>query len=143
MGLGWGKEMAKRVKTGDVVAIPLDDGRFAFARVLKDAAIGVYEYTANSQDVPPPIDTPYAFVVGVYRDVLTSGQWPVVLRQPFPNEEDAWPPPNVVRDVISGKVSIYYKGVMRPASSEEAEGLEPAAVWDKEHILERIGHLGL
>lgn len=135
--------MAIRVRSGDVIAIPLGDARFAFGRVLKDASIGVYEYIADAQDKPPPIDTPYAFVVGVYLDVLTSGEWPIVLRRPFPNEEDAWPPPSVVRDVISGNVSIYHKGAMRSASREEIEGLEPAAVWNKEHILERIADLEL
>ena len=134
--------MKKRVQVGDVLAIPLDDGRFAFCRVLKDASIGVYDYVVATPETLPPLDMSYAFVVGVYTDVLTSGEWPRVLRKPIPNEESAWPPPYVVRDVISGKVSIYHQGVMRPASSEECQGLEPAAIWDKEHILERIKRLG-
>jgi hypothetical protein len=134
--------MTQRIKVGDVLAIPLPDGRFAFCRVLKDAAIGVYDDLAATKDAPPPLDTNYSFVVGVYRDVLTSGEWPRVLREPFAHEEDAWPPPFVVRDVISGDVSIYHKGIMRPASAEECQGLEPAAVWEKEHILDRITRPG-
>jgi hypothetical protein len=76
--------------------------------------------------------------VGVYRDVLTSGEWPIVARIPFEKDEEAWPPPNFVHNVISGKYSIYYKGEMRPASPAECEGLERASVWDKEHIVARI-----
>ena len=103
----------KRIKTGDVLAIPLADGRFAFCRVLEDASIGVYRYIADSLDAPPPVDTDYLFAVGVYRDVLTSGQWPFVARVPFKNKEEAWPPPYVVRDPITGKESIYHKGKVR------------------------------
>jgi hypothetical protein len=130
--------VAKRIRLGDVLAIPLNDGRFAFGRVLKDACIGIYRYVAIAKDAPPPLDTQYLFIVGVYRDVLTSGQWPVVARAPFGNEEEAWPPPNVVRDPIDGTCSIYHHGQMRPASLAECDGLEEAAVWEKEEIIDRI-----
>lgn len=135
--------MSQRIRIGDVLAIPLDNGRFAFCRVLKDASIGIYDYSVHSQDMIPSSTIRYLFVVGVYRHVLTSGEWPLVLRQPFQHEEDAWPPPQVVHDVISGGVSIYHKGVMRPASTQECEGLEPAAIWDREQILSRLTSLGL
>src|SRR5262245_51651565 len=139
MSCDWRIEsMAKRIRVGDIVAIPLTAGRFAFGRVLKDASIAVYRYVSDAESSVPPLTTPYAFVVGVYQDVLCSGSWPLAERVPFENEDDAWPPPHAVHDVISGRFSIYYKGQMRPASPEEAEGLEPAAVWDKHHILQRI-----
>ena len=133
----------KKPRPGDVVAIPLDGSRYAFGRVLKDASIGVYRYVGKSPDDLPPPDVDYLFVVGAYRDLLTSGEWPAVARRSFQSEEDAWPPPYVVRDPISGKCSIYHKAEMRPASPAECEGLEPAAVWDKKHILDRITQSGL
>jgi hypothetical protein len=135
--------VAIRIRPGDILAIPLNDGRFAFGRVHKDASIGVYRYVASSPDKPPPPETDYLFTVGVFRDVLTSGEWPVVASRPFQNEEQAWPPPYSVCDPISGKFSAYHKGRMRSASSAECEGLEPAAVWDKEHIIDRIAHAEL
>lgn len=133
----------KKPKLGDVIAIPLADGRYAFGRILKDASVGFYRYIANNPNDLPHPDVDYMFVVGVYRDLLTSQKWPVVAKRPFDSEEDAWPPPNVVRDMISGEVRIYHKGAMRPASSTECEGLETAAVWDRQEILERIADSGL
>jgi hypothetical protein len=135
--------VAKRIRVGDVLAIPLNKGRFAFCRVLKDACIGVYRHVAARKEAPPPPDTEYLFVVGVYRDVLTSGQWPLVARVPFESEEEAWPPPHVVRDPIDGKCSIYHHGQMRPAAPTECDGLEEAAVWEKEEILDRIREAAL
>jgi hypothetical protein len=130
--------MRTKVHVGDIVAIPLPSGRFAFGRILKDASIGVFRYLAASYDAPPPTETKYLFIVGVYEDVLKSGEWQIVKPAPFEHEEDAWPPPNVIRDPISGRYSIYHKGQIRPALAEECENLEPAAVWDKEHIVNRI-----
>lgn len=133
--------MGQRVQPGDVLAIPLGDGRFAFGKVFKDTSLGVYDYIAFEKDALPSLDTPFAFIVGVFPDLLKSGEWPRVFRHPFSNEEDAWPPPYVVRDVISGSTSIYHKGAMRPASENDCKHLEPAAVWDKHHILDRIESL--
>lgn len=127
----------RRIKLGDVYAIPLPDGRFAYGRRFKDASIAIYRYIADSiEDIPK--DEDYQFIVGVYDDVLKSGSWPVVENRPFKNEEDAWPPPSCVIDKLSGGYSIYYKGEMNRASKQECDGLEIAAVWEAEHIIDRI-----
>ena len=114
-----GQHNQQNPQPGDVIAIPLDGGRYAFGRVLKDASIGVYRYLAKSPDDLPPPHPDYLFVVEAYRHLLTSGEWPVVARRPLQSGEDAWPPPYVVRDPISGKCSIYHKGEMHPASPAE------------------------
>src|SRR5437762_3139251 len=100
-----GVKMAKKVRPGDVLAIPLKDDRVAFCRILKDACIGVYRYLSLSQDDLPPPGTEYLFIVGAYRDILTSGKWPRVGHVPFENEEEAWPPPMVINDPINGECS--------------------------------------
>ncbi|UHA74903.1 Imm26 family immunity protein [Paenibacillus sp. 481] len=130
-------EKRKRIKLGDVYAIPLSDGMFSFGRRFKDASIAIYSHVSSSiEDVPQ--DEDYQFIVGVYDDVLKSGQWPVIENRPFGNEEEAWPPPAYVIDKLTGGYSIYYKGEMRKASKQECDGLEIAAVWEAEHIIDRI-----
>ena len=127
----------KKIKLGDVYAIPLPNGKYAFGRVLKDAGIAIYSYIGESkEDLPKTED--YQFIIGVYKDILVSGQWDVVNNRPFDDEDEAWPPPQCMIDKISGKYSIYYKGEMRDASNFECEGLEIAAVWDVHHIIDRI-----
>jgi hypothetical protein len=126
----------RRPNVGDVVQIDLPGGRYASGRVLRDASIAIYGRVSDLPAEPPIGSRDYAFVVGVYDDAVSA--WPVVGHDPSRNADDDWPPPNVINDSITGEVSIYHKGVIRPASGEECEGLEPAAVWDSHHIIERI-----
>lgn len=127
----------KQIKIGDVYAIPLPNGKVAYGRIFKDSCIGVYKHISDTlNDVPKTED--YQFTVGVYKDVLQSGQWSVVDSRPFNSDDDAWPPPMCIIDSISGEYSIYYKGEIRPSNKSECEGLETAAVWESEHIIDRI-----
>ena len=130
--------MSQRVAIGDVLAIPLPNGGFAYCRIHKDASIGVYDHVSEIAHNLPPDECRYNFVVPVYRDLLTSGAWPKVGHKPFANEEDAWPPPYIVRDAISGKVSIYHRGSMRPALSTDSIDMEEAAIWDQYDVVARI-----
>lgn len=104
----------RRVKIGDVYAIPLPNGQFAFGRAFRDAGFGVY------------------------RDLLRDNVWKFIENRPFKSEEMEWPPQRCIKDSISGEYSIYYKGEIYPAKKEECEGLEVAAVWDRNHIIDRI-----
>ncbi|WP_138419646.1 Imm26 family immunity protein [Aquibacillus sediminis] len=126
----------RRLKIGDVYAIPLPNEKYAFGKVFKDAGFGIYEHIGDSIDDLPDKEE-YQFNVGVYKDVLTSGKWEVVDNRPFSNEE-TFPPPKYIRDTISGEFSIYYKGEIRKSNKAECEGLEAAAVWDEHHLIERI-----
>lgn len=129
--------MAKRVKLGDIYAIPLPNGEFAFGRVFNDACIAIYKNTSTSiKDIPQTED--YQFIVGVYKDVLTSGKWEKVANRPFDNSDESWPSPMFVLDRISGEYSIYHKGEMKKSTKEECADLEEAAVWDAHHIVDRI-----
>ncbi len=127
----------KRIKLGDVYAIPLPNGMYAFGRIFKDAGIGIYKHIGESIDDIPK-DEKYQFTVGVYEFVLKSGDWSVVENRPFNNEDEAFPPPFCIIDSISGDYSIYHKGEIRSATKLECKGLEVAAVWSDYHIIDRI-----
>jgi hypothetical protein len=129
--------MAKKVQLGDVFSIPLPDGKFAFCRKFRDANIAVYKRIAVAKDDVPE-EEEYAFFVGVYDDVLKSGEWEIVSKRPFLTEEESWPPPMCAVDQISGRKRIYHKGEFRSASEDECNKWEVAAVWDKDHIVDRI-----
>ena len=127
----------KLLKAGDLYAIPLPNGTFAFGRTFKDACIAIYKHIGKSIEDLPQIDE-YQFTVGIYNDVLKSGVWPVVGYRPFKNDDEQWPPPMCVIDSISGEYSIYHKGEFKSSNKSECEGLEVAAVWEAEHIIDRI-----
>ena len=129
----------KRVcpRVGDIFEIPLPDGRFAYGRVFRDAAVGIYPKIFNCAQTRP-IESSFAFTVGLYHDILKTGRWRIVGHEPFVSEEAEWPPPSFIKDVISAQYSIYHKGVIRPSTEQECAGLEEAAVWDEHHVIDRI-----
>jgi hypothetical protein len=117
--------------------VPLPDGRFAYGRVYRDAAVAFYRKASPGPGQPPLGDREFAFCVGVYRDVVL--RWERGGLDPFTEDEDeGWPPPSAIHDVISGEWRLYHRGEMRPATADEAEGLEPAAVWDEQHLLPKL-----
>lgn len=125
-------------QVGDVVQFTLPNGRYAYGRILQDASVAFYSGTTSEPDQPPIGSRDYQFVVGVYDDVLSSEDVPVVGHDPAQSPEDDWPPPYRVRDPISGAIRIYHHEHMRAATPEEGEGLEPAAVWDFHHLIDRL-----
>lgn len=115
----------------------MPNGKYAFGRAFRDASIGIYTHVGDMiEDLPKKEE--YQFIVGVYQDVLKSDKWPIVDFRPFLNDDEAWPPPACMIDKISGGYSIYYKGEIRKSSEAECKGLEKAAVWEAEHIIDRI-----
>lgn len=131
------KGRKKQIKIGDVYAIPLPNGKYAFGRIFRDGCIAIYNHIGNYMEELPHTEE-YQFIVGVYKDILKSGQWPIVDSRPFKNEEESWPPPMCTLDIISGEYSIYHKGNFKKSSKSECEKLEEAAVWEANHIIDRI-----
>ena len=133
--------MSKRSKlerrVGDIFQIVLPNGKFAYGKVFRDASVGIYQRIFDSSK-HPPIDSPFAFIVGLYDDILTSGKWPIVGYEPFSSSESEWPPPMRIKDPISGEYSLYHKGLIRPSTKSECESLETAAVWDADDVIDRI-----
>lgn len=131
--------MAKRQreKLGNIYAIPLPDGTFAFGRLHRERLAIAKERANDMYDIPDfkNID----FYVGVYKDVLSDGVWPKVGNIPFDNDGDAWTPQTFIEDILKpGNFEIYYKGKIRKATKDECLGLEVTAVWDREHVVDRL-----
>lgn len=128
----------RKAKVGDVIQVEQPTGRYAYGRVLRDASVAFYRAMSDEPAHPPFGSRDYQFVAGVYEDVLKSGSCPVVGHDPSSDPEDDWPPPYCVRDPLTGSLQIYHRGAMRPPKADEGEELEPAAVWDLHHVIDRI-----
>jgi hypothetical protein len=126
----------RRRTVGDVVQVPLPDGTFAYGRVLEDAAVAFYAQRSTDPEQPPIGSRKYEFVVGVYYGSLRN--WAVVGRDPGRDDDENWPPPAFIEDSISGGFQTYYKGVITPSTAEECQGLERAAVWSDEQVVDRL-----
>lgn len=130
------KSKRQRVKDGDILAIKIGHELYAFGRVI-DGAIAVYNYTSEDMNKLPDIEDRYfLFIVTVYVDVLSSGEWPRVGRDNLKLSL----PRYFKRDQISGKYSIYDCNEEKeyPATRDDCIGMEKLAVWHKEIVEERI-----
>jgi hypothetical protein len=124
-------------KLGDVIQIPLPNGMYAYGCIFKDTGLGIYKEISGSSNTPPKAEE-YRYVIGFNRGAVESGEWPIVDHRPFPDEESAWPPPTYIKDVISGKYEIYHKGQIYPSTEKRCKGLERTAVWNANHIIDRL-----
>lgn len=133
-----GKKTRRRI--GDVVAIALKDGSFAFGRVLMEPLMAFYALRAERiPTLTDIVSSNIAFKVCVMNYAITHGDWPVLGNIPLEKSLTA-EPLFFKRDSITGALSIYRDstGEEVPATAEECAGLECAAVWEPEHVLDRL-----
>ena len=127
--------MTRRRKIGDVYAIPLPDGTFAFGRMIEKPSVAFYKHRGqNINDLPASEE--YEFTVCCYNDCFK--EWIFVENRPFSDENEAKSPPYQLKDVFTGEYRISQSGNIRPASKEECEGLEVCAVWAHSHLVKRL-----
>lgn len=127
------------IKLGDVFSIPLPNGKFAFCRIFRGAAMAFYQDVVDFPDQLPTVEV-YQFTVGVNINHILSDQWQRVDYRPFATEDEAWPPPSYVVDVFTEKYKIYHKGVISKEryTKEECAGMEKTIIWRPEDIVKRL-----
>jgi hypothetical protein len=137
------KQKRVRRKPGDIVRIELGEGRHAYAQVA-DAPLMIFFDGTFEEEVPVEqiSKLPVAFRFWVYNHAITRGTWPVIGSQPLA-PANAEEPFFYKQDVISGRLALYHStfaatNYERPASLEECQHLECAAVWEPEHAVDRL-----
>ena len=130
-----GRIMARRKKLGDIIEIPLPDGRNAYARLYKEYTLGIYRGKYSSYDDVPK-DAGFFRFICLYRGSLSKLQ--VVGSKPFANDEDSWAPDRVVVDAITGRGSLYHHGEILKCTYEECKDLEVCAVWELSHLIDML-----
>jgi hypothetical protein len=131
------KRRSKR-KPGDVLRIPLGDDEFGFGRVLPGVLVAFY-------DAKSPPDLPIEEIVGqailfkvwVMDYAIKRGVWPVIGHVPL-TEDLLVEPWFFKKDSITGALTRYRAGEEIPAKRRECQKLECAAVWDPEHVADRL-----
>src|SRR5512141_1361538 len=138
--------MARRRKVrrtpGDVVAIPLDDGRRGFALVLDDPLVAVFSL-ASDPGAEPAVDelvrSPVAFRIWVMVQPIADGEWPVIGRVSEIPAELRVAPWFFKQDPLSGKITVGRTGA-EELPPEPGKPLPPerAAVWSAVHVVDRL-----
>ncbi|MFN4288643.1 MAG: hypothetical protein ACK4E3_09140 [Brevundimonas sp.] len=132
--------MLKSSRTeNDIIEIELIDGRFAYAQRLTDPLVGFYPGCYGQRQTVETFEgQTFRFCVWVHSDAFASARWNVVgTIEPPPNMQNPW---FFKQDALSKKLTLYQHqtGKVRTLQVDELFGYEAAAVWDPEHIEQRL-----
>lgn len=130
------KARVKRAE-GDVLRVDLGGGWNAYARVLVEPLLAFYDLRV---EVEPAIEdilsSPTAFKIWVANSAITGGRWPVIGRRDLEGDEPRqW---FCKEDPVSKRLSRYSEGEEVVTTFEECNKLERAAVWEAEHVEDRL-----
>jgi hypothetical protein len=134
----------RRWMPGTIVRKRLDDGFTYYAQLLNFPWVAFYdlrmeEADEDLEDLARMTAHPILFTVSAHKDLLADGEWEPIGRLPLdgslrPPHQQFIQDPNDPSDCQI----IDDQGNLRAATPEECEGLEAAAVWEPEHIADRL-----
>lgn len=133
----------QRFKKGSLVKIQFNDTLHTYGRLLEKPYITFYDAKTSKEmdDVTKIASQPVLFTVSVYDHAITSGRWQIIGHLP-PEIKPVEIPLQFMQDPINPNMVrvIDEYGNIRPSTLEECSklGLERAAVWEPEHVEERI-----
>jgi len=124
---------------GDIVQIDLGHGRYGYAQLLDPPLVALFDVASGVPLATNEIvSSPVAFCVWVMESAITGGDWRVVGNARIPDQIDQ-SPPFFKKDRISGTFSITYTGAEEePATFQQIKSMECAAVWNPEHVVDRL-----
>jgi hypothetical protein len=128
-----------RTKFGSVVQVPLPDGRFGYGVVLEEPLVAFVDHhdAGRNVDVRAIGTIARAFRIWVHKVPLSRGLWPVV-GHIEPTAEDRAPVTFFKKDPLKGTFSLVVAGQATPATLEQCQGVERAAVWEAQHVVDRL-----
>lgn len=135
-----------RRRSGQIVRVELGQGTCSYARVLNEPLIAFYDLhcdTTQEVSLEEIVSSTVAFTLMVMNHAITRGRWPVIGRVGLSAELQV-PPAFCKQDAATGRLSIYQEvpklapHYERPAKPGECLGLEAAAVWEPEHVEDRL-----
>lgn len=132
------KRQKRRV--GDIVCIPLSEGRNAYAIILP-LADAFFDLVSKADQNPSPQDLvkrPILFRIPVMNYAVTKGLWQII-GHIDPPRSLLETPKFYKQDHFSGEFTITTDGGdEQPATLEECIPLEKCSVWDPEHVVSRL-----
>ena len=133
----------KRTKEGDVIAINLGNLSYGYGIVLNSSSTGFYNLQTKNLELNVNFITSHSilFKVPVMNSAFKSEKWHIIGNIEL-NDDLKQRVYFFTRDMFDHSISIYYEdgteGIDIPATYEEVKDLERAAVWDPEHVEDRL-----
>ncbi|GAA5006624.1 hypothetical protein GCM10023206_12330 [Acinetobacter puyangensis] len=137
------KRKRRRVKVGDIFGIDLGDSKYCYCIVLDSPLVGFYDLQVNDlkQDVKFITSHKILFKVWLMKYAFKSEKWHFIGNIELSEELNK----RVYffkQDQFDYSISIYYsegnESIEIPATYDDVKGLERAAVWDPEHVEDRL-----
>ncbi|MFV5583298.1 Imm26 family immunity protein [Acinetobacter oleivorans] len=130
----------QKFSIGALLQIDLKNGQYAFGRVVNKEETLFYDFftdNISNLNFAKIYSAKELFRVSVMKYAITSGLWVVIDIKPI--EADlALPNKYFMQDMITKEFSVYHQGNIIPATYEDIKGLECAAVWEPEHVEDRL-----
>jgi Immunity protein 26 len=128
-----------RWQAGAVIRKKLSDGSFYYACLLEFPWVAFYHHRSRlpEDDLVAITKRPVIFTIAAHKDLLAKDQWQTIGHVPVDGSLQP-PAAQAIWDDPDNCQIIDAEGDMRPATPEECAGLEPAAVWEPEHIDDRL-----
>lgn len=122
-----------------MLEIPLGDGFFAYGRTLIGAFSAFYDiHTTERPPLEAIVSADVLFTILFNGRAVIDGTWEVIGYQPLDVDPKSLPV-LYKRDILNGELSLYYpNSTETPATENDIEGLELAAVWSGGHIGDRL-----
>lgn len=134
------KSKRQRRLVGGVVRIKLDKTWHTYGRILEEPLFAFYDSRVKSEiNAESVVERPILFKIWVMNHAVTSGRWPIV--EVFPLEPHLLKEPRFFKqdEFDASQVTLYSdSGPERPISRSKAAQLERAAVWEPEHVEDRL-----
>jgi hypothetical protein len=135
------KKKRGRRREGDVVKVELADGTHTYARTIPRATFAFYDCRKKKNEVvsiEEILKSKILFAIPVMNRAVTSGRWEIVGSKELEPELEE-PIRFFSQDPIDpSQYFIWESDVSRPAKKEECKGLECYAVWEAEHVEDRL-----
>ncbi len=131
----------QKIEPGAIVKIRIDDKTHTYARALSHPFVAIYDCRTEEDidEIAEIISRPILFIVAVFDRAIRSGRWRIVGK--VSSKEDAIQVPDrFMQNVLNPNDCqiIDARGSLRNATPEECEGLEREAIWEADHVQERI-----
>jgi len=132
--------MKKRASAGTFLKVPIDEKFHTYARVLSSPVFAFYDFKTDSDDQELEVieKSKILFKLCIYRSAIKRGGWKIVGHKEL-TPEMLTPVPFFIREIGAPDICwIDRNGTRVRANVDECIGLERLAVWDNNHVEDRL-----
>jgi hypothetical protein len=132
----------QKIIQGSILEINIKNQYYTYAQILDKGGYVFFDYNSEKRltDFSVLEDKPILFIICVYDDVIKQGHWPIVGKMNIRKNLNTQPM-QFIQDALHPDRFEFYNpntGESTPATREKVKGMERAAVWEANHVEDRI-----